>query len=246
MTNINIKIGLDRFLALRWADYSLELFLSCENEAENYRLLKEYLKNEITGEASARKTSNQLKRLWLNNQDEFQFLRDEAATILKQNNVADLWVFHFGMAINVFPIFRETCRKIGELSRGQPALRRNLIVDRVSQVFLSPNSIPRVVSRVIQTLEDWKLVETYQDNVRLCEIPIEDINIGAWFVQALMFSQQKEEVSITSVNNIPDKLGLKFPDIRQIVQQSNYFSIRRNASGDEVIVNNDSTSHTQR
>lgn len=235
MTNNKIKIGFDRFLALRWADYSLELFLSSENEAENYRLLKEYLKSEITGEASARKTSNQLKRLWLNNQDECQFLREQAAAILKENNTADLWAFHFGMALNVFPIFRETCRKMGELSRGQPTLSRGLIADRVSQAFLSPNSTPRIVSRVIQTLEDWKLVETRQDVVRLCEIPLEDVNLGTWLVQALLFSQQKDELSITSINNIPEKLGVKIPNLRHLVQQSNCFTIRRNASGEEVI-----------
>jgi len=49
--------------ALDWADFALELFLSPKEEIEKYQILKSYLQKEIPGVDSARKTSNQLKRL---------------------------------------------------------------------------------------------------------------------------------------------------------------------------------------
>lgn len=235
MIENTVKIGFDRFLALDWADYSLELFLNSENEAGNYQLLKEYLGKVISGEDSARKTSNQLKRLWLNSKDEFHLLRLDASTILKQAKVISHSAFHLGMAINVFPIFQETCRKIGEISKVQPCISRKTIVDRVSQTFLNPSSIPRIVSRVIQTLEDWQFLEVSRDEVRLRKISLESHEESAWVIQALMCSQGKTELPITSINNFPEKLGIEFLDFRQTLHQSSQFSVRRNANGEEMI-----------
>lgn len=63
MSERQVKIGFDRFLALEWADFALELFLSPKEEIKKCQILKSYLQKEIPGVDSARKTSNQLKRL---------------------------------------------------------------------------------------------------------------------------------------------------------------------------------------
>lgn len=231
-----VKIGFDRFIALEWANYSLELFLNSQNEVENYQLLKHYLQHETPGLESARKTSNQLKRLWLNQQDDYRSLRTYAGDILVNKGVTEQSLFHLGMAINVFPIFKETCKRIGELAAVQSKLNTKIIGDRVSQIYLNPSSVPRIVSRVIQTLEDWGFVETYHENMRLVTITIDDIDIGAWILSALIYSRQNMEISLSSINNMPEMLGLRYSDPRQIVHQSSFFSTHRNGSGEEMAV----------
>jgi hypothetical protein len=154
MINKPVKIGFDRFLALEWADYALELFLSSQNNELNYELLKLYIQKVVQGKESARKTCNQLKRLWLNSEDNFQLLRETAKDCLLTNTDIDYAIFHFGVAINVFPIFKNTAQKIGELAVLQNRFLRNQVIERVSMDYLNPSSIPRIVTRVIQTLEN--------------------------------------------------------------------------------------------
>jgi hypothetical protein len=55
MTEKKVRIGFDRFIALEWADFDLELFLTSEKEGENYQLLKAFLQREITGVESPEK-----------------------------------------------------------------------------------------------------------------------------------------------------------------------------------------------
>lgn len=236
MSDKQVKIGFDRFLALEWADYAIELFLNTEPHTVKYALLKEFLHSEIPGDVSAEKTSYQLKRMWLNEGDEFQRLRVRAAELLKRENTFAQSIFHLGLAINVFPVFKETCKRLGELSRVQEIINRKNVIDRVSQTYLYPSSIPRTVSRVIQTLEDWKLVEVHKKDVRLQEMRIENVEVGSWVVHALLSSQRRAEMPLSSINAVPEKLALKFVDLRQIVHQSDGFSIRYNASGEEIVI----------
>ena len=87
MTEKEIKIGFDRFLALEWANYSMDLFLSEGNPMMNINHLKSYIYRKVVGTESARKTIDQLKRLWLNENDEYVFLRNMARDIHHQTNV---------------------------------------------------------------------------------------------------------------------------------------------------------------
>ena len=236
MSEKQVNLGFDRFLPLKWSNFALELFLNPGTQVEKYDLLKKYLQGEITGAESARKTSNQLKRLWLGDQDETQSLRLKTAELLNNRNIYEQSIFHLGMAINVFPVFKETCKRLGELSRVQEIINRKYVIDRVSQTFLYPSSIPRTVSRVIQTLEDWKLVEVHKKDIRLQEVQIENVEVGSWVVHALLSSQRRAEMPLSAINAVPEKLALRFVDMRQIVHHSDSFSIRYNASGEEIVI----------
>jgi hypothetical protein len=235
MSEKTIRVGFDRFLALKWANYSLELFLSSDDETENYSLLKTYLDKEISGKDSSRKTANQLKRLWLNNQDEHQELRILALDILKRQHFTDQSIFHLGMAINIFPIFKETCKKIGELNGIQESFSRQVVIDRVSQIFINPTSIPRIVSRVIQTLEDWNYLDITHSEIKVRAMPVEDKETSCWFIRAIMSSYGKSEFPLTDIDLLYEKLGLSIPDIRKAIKLSNTLIIRRNPVGIETI-----------
>jgi len=105
-------------------------------------------------------------------------------------------------------------------------------------MYLNPSSVPRIVSRVIQTLEDWGFVEINRENVQLVAIKVDDIDIGAWILSTTIYSRQNREIPLSSINHMAEMLGLKFSDPRQIVHQSSLFSTRRNGSGEEIVVTN--------
>ncbi len=55
-----ISVGADRFLALQWANYAYELFISSTDQDSSRKALREYLENQMLGQVSTRKTTDQL------------------------------------------------------------------------------------------------------------------------------------------------------------------------------------------
>jgi hypothetical protein len=235
MADKKVLLGMDRFLALEWADYSLDLFLTSNDEKKNYEFLSNQIRNEISGIESARKTSNQLKRLWLSEKDGEQDLRSIAREIIRNQSVVNYSIFHLGMAINVFPIFYESCNKIGTLSKSYPYLSRQIIIRRVSETYANPSSIPRIVSRVIQTLVDWGFLLVKEDSYLVKQVSLEDKEISSWFVFALMKASDSHEISISDLLSNPNKMGINLIDIRSHINQSSFLKINRYTVDSEII-----------
>jgi sporulation protein YlmC with PRC-barrel domain len=230
-----VKLGLDRFLAKEWVDYSLELYLSSDDDDQNYQLLRDYLQTVIPGKESARKTGNQLKRLWLTTMEQDDHLRKSAKEILMHHQVADTTLFNLGMALNVFPIFKETCRRIGELSQLQIEVNKQTIVDRVVESFVNPTSIPRIVARVLQTLVDWELILENQGNIHIKNLEINEQPVSVWFIQTLIFMDSRGEISLNDFSHLPEKMGVSLPDIRSHLHAASNLSLRRGLTGEEII-----------
>lgn len=238
MTEKPVRIGFDRFLALEWADYALELFLSNQDELANYNHLKDYLQQEIKGIETARKTANQLKRMWLNNS--FVSLRNKAKENIQQESIFNNSFYHFGMAINVFPVFYTTCQKIGELGAIQDQFDTRMIIDRVASNFASPTSIPRVVTRVIQTLMDWDYVLGHNSILTINNVSSQNELTNLWLIDALLCAEKKDEINLSNLVTLPVKMGIDLGDIRKILAQSNKRNIRGN-DFEELVVDRRST-----
>jgi hypothetical protein len=235
MIEKKVKIGFDRYLAKEWADYSLGLFANSNNGEQKYEKLKAYIQEQVSGSESARKTSNQLKRLWLNDQAEFNLLRIKASQIVEQDPLTQMSILHFGMAINVYPIFYETCKRLGELAHVMLEVEKSALSRRIAETFLNPSSIPRIVDRVLQTLENWGFVFLREGYVKLKEIHLQSENNSSWFIQALLAARGSGEISINECAILPEKMGIDLGNIRIVVQRTNQLAIRRNGNGEEII-----------
>lgn len=76
-----IFVGADRLLALRWANYSYELFISSQDQLASRNILRGYLESQMAGQESSRKTADHLNRLWLASQDPYASLRQTLAQL---------------------------------------------------------------------------------------------------------------------------------------------------------------------
>lgn len=235
MEDKKVALGIDRFLAKVWADYSLELFLASDNITKCYELLTLHLKDEITGIDSARKTSNQLKRLWLLENDGKQILRLSAKEIINANGITDYSIFHFGMAINVFPIFFETCNKIGVMTKSNHSVDRKQLISRVSEKYANPSSTPRIVDRVVQTLVNWGFLVQNNDSLALCQFTLDIEEISSWFILSLMSASNVQEAVLADLYSTPFKLGVNLHIARISINRSKLLNISRDTHGAEVI-----------
>ena len=233
--NKKIGLGIDRAIPLYWANYALELYMFNKDMAENYSLLKEQLHKQSESRETPRKIANHLKQLWLNQTDELGILREQAAVIIRQNLITNLTIFQIGMAWNAFPLFHQVCQKIGEMARVSSSINSKQVTDRILQVYATPTTIPPAVSRVIQTLKDWKLLRLENGEISLNEFIIKDVALGEWLIRALMTANSRAEVPIHDLDQLPELLGLHYLDLRDCVRQSEGLVICRGVLGEEQV-----------
>jgi len=230
-----LSVGADRFLALKWANYAFELFQTNEDEEFLYRSLRAYLDSEIEGDVTSRKTSNHLKRLWLTQEDPYQPLRLKTLSLPFYKYPEFFPILHLGIAINVFPIYRETTKSIGLLDRVINPIPKQSVVERVLERLGNTSSIPRAVARVLQTLEDWRLIQSQDTFLNIVPYDVDDQMIAEWLLTALVIMNEPLGIAVSDFPLTPEKLGIKLPNPREIVQHSTSLVISQNIQGLEMI-----------
>jgi len=235
MGSRKISVGADRFLALKWADYAFELFQTKKEEDYLYHSLCIYLDSEIEGQETSRKTANQLKRLWLSGDDPYHNLRLAALEISIHTHLELMSILHLGLALNVFPIYRETAKAIGVLDRVIDPIPKKSVSERVLETFGNKSSILRSTDRVLQTLEDWGFISSQENYVSINDIDLQNNHCAEWFIRALVSMRGSHGIAISDLPLIPEKLGITLPNPREIIQQSENLVTSHNLQGLEII-----------
>lgn len=235
MGSKDIAVGADRFLALQWANYAYELFITSSDQEASRQQLRVYLESQMLGKESTRKSSNQLNRLWLYSGDQFENLREMANEFHQSISHTQMPVLHLGMAINVFPIYQETVRVIGTLEKITERISAKAINDRVIQKFPTTTSVPRIVNRVLQTLQDWGFIIITEGIVAVRVVPLQDPILVNWFILALLNATTKNEITLHELEISPLKLGINFAHPRSVINGSNELYFTRSQQGVEVV-----------
>lgn len=230
-----IEVGADRFLALQWANFAFDLCRRQVDEESAVIFLKEYLAININSAITIRKTTNQLMRLWLAYDDPYKPLREKATKLRSLHQLHLLPILHLGLAINIFPIYKETISIIGQLHRITTPVLSRTIADRVLEKFPNPSSIPYTVPKVLRSLEDWGFISYEKGSVMIKEISVLEEDFVNWFLLSLITALDQKEITFQELEVCPLKLGITLAHPRKVITLSTDLSLTRNAQGVEVI-----------
>lgn len=231
-------VGFDRFIALEWANFALELSLHAKSDLANVSDLKNWLGLKIPGKDAPRKTANVLTRLWLESNPEIQYFRNKARKVSLDTRKNDYVLFHWGMALLVFPFFRETCIQIGRLAALQSSINRKAIHLRVAEKYSNQGTVPRSVDRIFQTLLDWKLIKkTSQQEYVTVPYGTTDSNVKKWLLEAITFSTPSKRVPLNDFYRLPELFPFEFNgETRQLILDSTQMKIERDGNNSEYVV----------
>jgi hypothetical protein len=231
-------VGFDRFVALDWANFAMELSSTSDTRSVKISRLKDWLSLKISGKDATRKTANVLARLWLEPNTATDYFRSEARRLYLEASKQDYIFFHWGMALLVFPFFRETCIQIGRLSALQTSVNRREIHSRVAEKYSNQGTIPRSVDRIIQTLVDWKLLKkTSRQEYVPCIYESKNAEIKKWLLEVLVHSRPDMRVPINDFYRLPELFPFEFNgEIRQLIQSSLHLRLERDGQNSEYIV----------
>lgn len=228
-------VGFDRFIEFEWADYALDMAIS-NHEAKQ---LRTWLDTQIEGEVSARKTYNVLNNLWLRSFPETEKIRTKALLLGSNIQPRDRIVLHWGMALANFGLFQQTTISMGKLLRLQGGFNKTEIQQRMGEVYSNQGTIPRAVSRIIQSLCNWNVIhEMNKHNYVATELnTIHQEGLFSWLLQASLNRHKDRPVSIMEVFRLPELFPFDFEENGQkIIRESPDFSIIREGLNQEYVV----------
>lgn len=230
-------VGFDRFVALDWANYALELSLTSEDKNRSISQLNAWLSLRVSGSDAIRKTSNVLGRIWFDSGEEKNYFKSEAQKITLVAKKNDNVIFHWGMAVLTFPFFHETCSHIGRLLSLQTSFTRQEIHVRMAEKYSNQGTIPRSIDRVLQSLVDWKLLEKVSArNLTGQNHKTIDVRVKQWLLEVMVFSAQQKRIPLNSFYKLPELFAFEFNgDVAQIANSSKKVKIERDGGNIEYV-----------
>jgi hypothetical protein len=228
------KIGFDRFIRLNWAVTALEVRANIV-DMNDFKIL---LDSAGLGDEAKKKTRTVLNQLWLNPRTELVSFANHGASIFKEISNEFAAVFCFGMAVATYPFFGKVVEIIGRLSSIQGDCTVTEVHRRMSEIYGEREGTRRMTSMVIQTLEDWKIIQRIDKKKRIARLPsitIDDNNLSTWLIESILRSTGKK-ISISSLQSLP----ILFPfllshSLLYVISNCNRLKIHSEGMGNQFV-----------
>lgn len=194
-------IGFDRYVQLNWCSAALEVALGDRSIDQ----AKEEIASVLDGKESRRKTFDILKRLWISPLTEQIEFVSRGIALFKAGGQPTLGPLNWGCALATYPFFGSVSEITGRLISLQGDCSVKEVQRRVAEIFGDRDSVSRAVSRVLQSQEDWGMIERVENGKRLVRLPsiaLKNEKLIAWLVEAALRYHQKA-ISLGSLQSLP-------------------------------------------
>ncbi len=231
-------VGFDRFIALEWSEFALELASHPSmRRQDQVNELKTFLSNYLDGKDAIRKTANVLTRLWLDTDAVLSEFRDEAILIHEKGNESDKIALHWGMSLAVFPLFKDTAVQVGRLCSIQGSFQRNEIHNRLLESYGNLGTLPRSVERILQSMQNWHTLEKASTKAyNKKQIRITNAEIEQWLIEVTISSSTHQRILFNDLFRLPELFPYTLNgEIRSLITHSNYMRLERDGNNLEYL-----------
>ena len=227
-------VGFDRFVRREWLDRVLELALA----EEPPEAVKVWIKGAVAGRDAARKTADVLIRWWFREYPETVDLRRRALGLALEMSPENWLVLHWGMALANFPLFHSVAQVTGRLLRLQGEFKSRDITQRILEMHANVGTIPRVVTRILQSMVDWRVIKRAEDIFTAdCVHSVQDVEVLEWFVEVLVRSAGRDAWDLRDLPHAPEAFPFEIPPhIARVARQSEHLSVQYEGSDREIVV----------
>jgi hypothetical protein len=181
----NYFIGFDRYVQLDWCGLTLE----AATESKTSEEVKAQIASVLTGVESRRKTFDILKRLWLQPLPEFADFSKRGTELFRTNGAELTAALNWGCAMVTYPFFGKTAEITGRLLSIQGDCSIKEVQRRMAEIYGDRDGVARAVSRVLQSQENWGMIERVEKGKRLVRrspISVTNDRAVAWLIEAVL------------------------------------------------------------
>ena len=123
-------IGFNRTIKLKWLNAAANLRSQTDDPGALREELEEILLQDMSGVEARRKTIDVLVNIWLKSADISRTLNTKALELLPEVSEPQRIWLHYGLTLIYYPFFRQCTALIGQVSRVQDSITRQLIKNR--------------------------------------------------------------------------------------------------------------------
>lgn len=181
----NFFIGFDRYVQLDWCGSTLE----AATEAITTEDVKAQIAIVLKGLESRRKTFDILKRLWLKPLPEFAEFSEKGIELFRTSGADLVAPLNWGCAMVTYPFFGKTAEITGRLLSIQGDCSIKEVQRRMAEIYGDRDGVTRAVSRVLQSQENWGMIERVEKGrrlVRKAPIPVVNGQMVTWLIEAVL------------------------------------------------------------
>ncbi len=181
----NFFIGFDRYVQLDWCGLALEAATGSKTTDD----VKAQIATVLTGVESRRKTFDILKRLWLQPLPELTDFATRGIGLFRTFGAESLTQLNWGCAMVTYPFFGKTPEITGRLLSIQGDCSIKEVQRRMAEIYGDRDGVARAVSRVLQSQENWGLIERVENGKRLTRKPsilVTNDRTTIWLIEAAL------------------------------------------------------------
>ncbi len=193
----------------------------------------------LTGKESSRKTFDILKRLWISPLTEHAEFVGRGVDLFKAHGQTALGPLNWGCALAIYPFFGCVSEITGRLITLQGDCSVKEVQRRIAEIFGDRDSVSRAVSRVLQSQENWGMIERVEKGKRLVRKPTTSLKndmLIAWLVEAVLRYHRKA-ISLGSLQS----LAVMYPFVLDqplgyLISNSPMLDVRSEGSSNQFVV----------
>jgi len=197
------QVGLSHPIKLDWMNLTA---LEVSRETDLVQIAKhldEYLREEIQGSESRRKSINSLIRIWAGMPDSQLWFQQKTLKLFLDANADERIWLHWGMSLAAYPIFTEVVTTIGKLLKLQTYATSGQVHRDIYSHWGQRSTLTKSIQSILISIKDWKVIQ-YDSKLRRYisgkKYTTNRSELETWFIEAFIRSTNKQ-INIQQLNN---------------------------------------------
>ena len=230
-------IGFNRTIKLKWLNAAANLRSQTDDPVALREELEEILLQDMSGVEARRKTIDVLVNIWLKSADISRTLNTKALELLPEVSEPQRIWLHYGLTLSYYPFFRQCTALIGQISRVQDKVTRQLVKNRLAGDLGHLGSLNRAAERVMASLLDWDILSDLGRNEYKAEVSrlaIEYKDVEAWLLACALDAHPADELPFSDLLNLPELFPFQFSITLDDLRHRKEFSVQRQGGWEMV------------
>jgi hypothetical protein len=234
-------LGFIRNINLPWLDAAADARLRNSDIQAMRQDLDRYLKHEIKGDESRRKTIDVLVGIWHRSAGADPTLFNQALNLLPRLSARERIWLHYGLTLLYYPFFRQTAAIIGQFARTGEPVTRQAVMDRLAKEIGHLGSLNRAAERIIASLMDWgALVHQRKDKLyipRLHSFDTKNPDLQGWLLACALTAHPADQLPFSDLLHLPELFPFRFSVHLDVLRNLPEFNIQKQGAWDMVRIN---------
>lgn len=232
-------IGFSRTITLDWLDVTASLCIQNIEPLSIRQHLSETISGAVTGKEAQRKTIDVLSAIWVKTEKTAPRNRQEALTLFPTLSTSEerLWL-HYGMTLVCYSFFRKCVAAIGQISRIDELITRNMIKDRIAGDYGHLGGLDRSVERVIVSLTNWGALSNTEKKLKY-RIALRQFSssetLQSWLLTSALYAHPSEAIPFDDLIHLPELYPFKFTIGVDSLRRDSRFEVQRQGGGLEMV-----------